>query len=206
MNFEEAFYAAEEEALGFLVRDHGFRALERMASEEDGFAYTTYVQNLPPEPANTYPRYVTLTMEPLRPALDLSIANEPGDTYTVAELYRLVRDLPMVPFEHNLSDEMHDPAQMAAEFTRLADVLRQCGARFFGGDHTLWADLHALRVALAHEQQDQRALAAADTAFHAHDWHQVAELLRPMEGRLHHAEAAKLAHAEKRLREEARRA
>ena len=97
--------------------------------------------------------------------------------------------------QHGLYDAMHEPEQLQAEFMRLAGVLRACGERFFEDDPYLWDDLEAKRARRADDDEVRRTLALSQERFRAREWHQVIDLLAPIQHRLGSTATARLAYA-----------
>jgi hypothetical protein len=199
VTFEESFCACEEEALGFLVADHGFRRMSRMierGSEPGGVhAQAVYgASEIDPESG----REVVLRIAPLRLELDLHIATTAGGRFSIEELHALEGREPFPQRMHGLYDAMLEPEQLLAEFDRLGRVLRECGRRFLNDEPALWDDLHERRERRAESERIRNVLAEAKNAFYARDWLHVVALLAPIESRLGRRAGARLAHARRK--------
>lgn len=199
MTFEESFCACEEEAFGFLVVEHGFvraaREVRTGIAVGGVHAQVTYrASETDPESA----REVTLAIAPLRLELDLEIACRAAGGYQIEELHALEARSPFPQRIHGLYDAMHEPAQLLAEFERLAGALRACGRRFFNDEPSLWDDLLAERERRAEAERTSATLARAKEAFYARDWLEVVALLAPLEARLGRRASARLAYARRK--------
>ena len=200
--FAESFCAAEREAFGFLIREHGFLALERKVTRPnavDGVVARVVYESAPAEQRPM--RAVALTVAPLRLELDLRISRATSGSYSIEELHALDGKGFFPRREHGLYDAMHEPALLLAEFLRLAGVLRACGGRFFDDESILWKDLAAQRGRQADNEEVKRTLALAQTAFGARDWTRVVELLTPIEARLGRTATARLAYSQRKVRD-----
>ena len=204
VTFEQSFCACEEEALRFLVVEHGFR---RAARKVDAgtlaggvHAQVTYrASEIDPESA----REVLLSIAPMQLALDLRIACTAAGAYPIEELHALDGKAPFPQRMHGLYDAMVDQELLRAEFVRLAEVLRACGRRFFNDEPSLWDDLRAERERGAEAEHVKDTLARAKQAFYARDWLLVIALLAPIEARLGRRASARLAHAHRKALEAA---
>jgi hypothetical protein len=201
-SFEQSFSAAEQRALSFLVDDYGFRMVDRSVMEGGpnwvGMlvryrAEGTKSNLVPPGWA------VTLVYVPVRLELSLDIAGDDGHRFAIEELHALVSAAPLPAATHSLYASAQDEQAQYEEFNRLAQVLKQCGARFFGGDQTLWHDLRERRERAWQAEEDRRALAESEVEFRAQNWHLVVAALTPREPRLPASGAARLAYARKRM-------
>ena len=199
MTFEESFFACEEEALRFLVDEHGFRLAAREVDRGTApgavHGHATYrASEIDAESG----REVVLSIAPLRLELDLRIASTASGAYAIEELHALENSAPFPQRMHGLYDAMHDPEQLLAEFVRLGDALRACGRRFFNDDPSLWDDLQAQRDRRAEAERMKATLAQAKEAFYGRDWLLVVALLAPIEARLGRRASARLAHARRK--------
>jgi len=203
VTFEESFCACEEEALRFLVAEHGFRRVAREVDKGSGPAgvHAQAVYQASETDAESG-REVVLSIAPLLLALNLQIASTASGAYTVEELHALDGKGPFPQRMHGLYDAMHEPGQLLAEFVRLADALQTCGRRFFNDEPSLWDDLLAQREQHAVVEHIKDILALAKEAFHARDWLGVVALLAPIEARLGSRASARLAYARRRALEE----
>jgi hypothetical protein len=197
--FEESFCFAEEEALGFLVTEHGFSAVRREVVEGAGQhgVYGLVVYQRPVSPS-THRSEVSLSIAPLRLELDLCVKIEASASYSVEELYTLQRLGAVPPREHGLYEAMHNPNELLVEFERLAAILRAAGGRFFSNDQSLWPELQAQREAALQAEEDQRTLAQSEQSFRAKDWSRVVALLGPLSARLSKAASARLSYAQRK--------
>ena len=203
VTFEESFCACEEEALRFLVAEHGFRRVAREVDKGAGpggiHAQAVYqASETDPESG----REVVLSIAPLLLALHLQIASTASGAYSLEELHALDGKGPFPQRMHGLYDAMHEPEQLLAEFVRLANVLQACGRRFLNDEPSLWEDLQAERQRHAESEHIKDILARATEAFHARDWLGVVALLAPLEARLGSRASARLAYARRRALEE----
>ncbi|MBQ0946610.1 hypothetical protein KAK07_25010 [Ideonella sp. 4Y16] len=202
-SFEESFCAAEERALCFLVDSHGFRAIERTVTP-DGSDWTGGIVRYRCEGSEhiATPKgwMVSLAYAPRRLELSLDISDEHGSSFSVEELHAIVASDPFPRGTHSLYDSLHDEEAQFTEFNRLAGVLKLSGARFFAGDRSLWLDLRTVRERSWQAEEDRRAVARSELAFHAKEWRQVVAELEPREGRLSKATNARLAYARNRLK------
>ena len=200
--FSESFAAAEQAALGFLVGEQGFyreeREVGRAGGERGVFGRAVYRST---GSAAGGSRTVTLTIAPLRLELELVLARAGETSCRIEELHALEGRGAFPGREHGLYDAMHEPAQLAAEFRRLAGVLRACGTRFFDDDRCLWEDLEAKRERRAEDEQVRRTLSRSKECFRAREWHQVIELLAPLEHRLGSTASTRLAYARRKARQ-----
>ncbi|MCE9658441.1 MAG: hypothetical protein K8R60_07770 [Burkholderiales bacterium] len=201
-SFEESFAAAEQAAFRFLVDEHGFELAERQVARGDAqrgvIGRVRYRAQASPQDAA---RAVELTLAPLQLQLDLQLSKATRGTCAIEELHALEGKGPFPGREHGLYDAMHNPAELAAEFHRLAGVLRACGARFFEDDGYLWDDLAARRVHRAADEEIRRTLALSQELFRAKEWQRLVELLKPIESRLGTRASARLAYAKRKVRE-----
>jgi hypothetical protein len=200
--FEESFVAAEQAAFRFLVDDHGFQLAERQVARGDprqGVIGRVRYRS-PASPAGVA-RAVELTIAPLRLLLDLQVSKAGCGPYAIEELHALDGQGAFPRREHGLYDAMHNPEELAAEFDRLAVVLRACGARFFDDEAYLWEDLEAARQRRADDEVIRRTLALSQELFRAQEWMRVVELLSPIEIRLGTRASARLAYAKRRASE-----
>jgi len=196
-SFEEVFREAEAVAFRCLTSGRGFR--QSSLSVSDGHTQMSVFGQVCYSDAKGH-RQVTVSLAPLRLELDLTISLVGGGTsYTLGELNRLENGPPIPPPTHDLYQAMHDSAQLAREFGRLAEALESCGHRFFADDHALWQDLAEQRQLLLRASESARAIQASEAAFQAKDWSQVVELLRPLSSQLSKVAAARLAYAMKRV-------
>ena len=199
--FEESFCACENEALRFLVVEHGFRRASRTVALGPGHGgvqgRATYCAAATPAAAR---REVTLHIAPLRRDLGLQLAGESSAPFSIEELHALDGTGPFPQRVHGLYDAMHDPEQLRFEFMRLAGVLRDCGRRFFNDEPSLWDDLERERRRQADDAAIKAILVRAKASFHARDWPSVVSLLGPLEHRLGRTASARLAHARRRER------
>ena len=197
--FEESFRFAEEEALRFLVTEHGFSVAEHKvvegASQHDVYGSVVYQSSVP---SSARKRKVSLSIYPLRLDLDLFVSNETAGDYSVEELHKLQRLGAFPRREHGLYEVIHKPHELLAEFKRLAAALRASGDRFFSNDESLWPELQAQRESAAQAEEDKRTLALSEQSFRARDWSRVVVLLRPLSARLSKAARARLAYAQKK--------
>jgi hypothetical protein len=200
--FAESFGAAEQAAFGFLVSEHGFhidaREVGRAGSERGVFGRVVYRS---PTSAEGLSRQVTLTIAPLQLELELVLSRTASPPCAIEELHALEGRGTFPRRQHGLYDAMLEPAQLQAEFMRLAGVLRACGERFFDDDPWLWDDLGARRARLAADDEVRRTLALSKERFRAREWGQVIDLLAPLEHRLGRTATARLAYAKRKLRE-----
>jgi len=200
--FAASFGAAEEAAFGFLVSEHGFQAdareVGRAGSEHGVFGRVVYRS---PTSADGRSREVTLTIAPLRLELDLVLSCTASPPCRIEELHALEGRGGFPPRQHGLYDAMLEPAQLQAEFMRLAGVLHACGERFFDDDPWLWQDLAVRRARLAEDDEVRRTLALSKERFRAREWEQVIDLLAPLEHRLGRTATARLAYAKRKRRE-----
>jgi hypothetical protein len=198
LTFDEAFCACEDEALGFLVADHGFRLARREVGREDGqgvHAVAVYrASEIDPESA----REVVLSIAPLRLELRLEIACAAAGTFAIEELHALEGREPFPQRMHGLYDAMIDPALLLAEFSRLAAVLRACGRRFLNDEPALWDDLLGQRERRADADRVRDILARAKEAFYARDWLGVVALLAPLEQSLGRRASERLRYARRK--------
>jgi hypothetical protein len=204
VTFEESFCVCEEEALGFLVADHGFRraarAVDRGSEPGAVSAQAVYrASEIDPESA----REVVLRIAPLRLELGLQIASAAAGSYSIEELHALDGREPFPQRMHGLYDAMLEPEQLLAEFDRLGRVLRACGRRFFNDEPALWDDLQERRERRVESDRIRNVLADAKAAFYARDWLQVVALLAPIEPRLGRRASARLAYARRKALDEA---
>ena len=200
--FAESFAAAEQAALGFLVGEHGFhveeREVGRAGSERGVFGRVVYRSTASAEgpletgdaddraaPARARPGAVADGSSPCR----------------IEELHALESRDAFPRRQHGLYDAMHEPEQLQAEFMRLAGVLRACGARFFDDDPYLWEDLETKRARRADDDEVRRTLALSQERFRAREWHQVIDLLAPIQHRLGSTATARLAYAKRKVRQ-----
>jgi hypothetical protein len=203
--FEESFAAAEQAAFRFLVDDHGFQLAERQVARGDSqlgvIGRVRYRSTEPPDSPESPARAVELTIAPLRLELDLHVSKAGSGPYAIEELHALEGQGLFPRREHGLYDAMHDPDQLAAEFDRLAGVLRACGTRFFDDDAYLWEDLEVQRQRRAEDEEIRRTLALSQELFRAREWARIVELLSPIEYRLGTRASARLAYAKRKSRE-----
>ena len=203
MTFEESFCACEEEALRFLIAEHGFRRATREVDKGAGpgglHAQVVYeASEADPESG----REVVLSIAPFLLALHLQVASRASGAYTIEELHALEGRGPFPQRMHGLYDAMHDPEQLLAEFARLAGALQACGRRFFNDEASLWEDLLEQRQRHAEADHMKEIIVRAKAAFHARDWLGVVALLAPIESRLGSRASARLAYARRRALEE----
>ena len=144
---------------------------------------------------------MTLTIAPLRLELDLELSRTGSPPCRIEELHALESRDAFPRRQHGLYDAMHEPEQLQAEFMRLAGVLRACGARFFEDDPYLWDDLEAKRARRADDDEVRRTLALSQERFRAREWHQVIDLLAPIQHRLGSTATARLAYAKRKVRQ-----
>jgi hypothetical protein len=202
MSFDESFCACEEEALRFLVDEHGFRRARRAAERgEDGGVHAIAVYRASARDPESG-REVVLSIAPLRLELGLSVACTAAGAFTIEELHALEGRDAFPQRVHGLYDAMLDPELLLAEFVRLADVLRGCGRRFLNDEPQLWDDLLAVRERRADGERMRDVLAHAKEAFYARDWLGVVALLAPIEARLGRRASARLAYARRKALEE----
>lgn len=204
MTFEESFCACEEEALRFLVVEHGFRRAARKVHQgtmPDGVHAQAAYRASERDPESG--REVVLSIAPLRLALDLQVACTAAGAYPIEELHALDGSTPFPQRMHGLYDAMVEPELLLAEFVRLADVLRACGRRFFNDEPSLWDDLRDERERRAEAEHIKGILAQAKEAFYARDWLLVIALLAPIEQRLGRRASARLAYAHRKALDEA---
>jgi hypothetical protein len=199
VSFEESFCACEEDALGFLVTEHGFRQVVREVDRgvDSGGVRARVVyraSEIDPESG----REVALDIAPLRLELGLRIASAAAGAFSIEELHALDGSEPFPQRVHGLYDAMLEPEQLLAEFARLGGVLRACGRRFFNDEPSLWDDLRQRREQHAESQRIRDVLARAKDAFHARDWLEVVALLAPIEARLGHRASARLEYARRK--------
>jgi hypothetical protein len=206
--FEESFAAAEQAAFRFLVDDHGFRLAERQVARGDSqlgvigrVRYRSAEAPGAPGSPEGVARAVELTIAPLRLELELHVSKAASGPYAIEELHALEGQGLFPRREHGLYDAMHDPEQLAAEFERLAGVLRACGTRFFDDDAYLWEDLDVQRQRRAEDEEIRRTLALSQELFRAREWARIVELLSPIEYRLGTRASARLAYAKRKARE-----
>jgi hypothetical protein len=203
LTFEESFCACEEEALRFLVAEHGFRRAAREVDKGSGpggvHAQVVY-QATDTDPESG--REVVLSIAPMLLALNLQIASTGSGAYTIEELHALDGKGPFPQRMHGLYDAMHEPEQLLAEFVRLAGALQACGRRFLNDEPSLWDDLLAERERHAEAEHIKDILGRAKEAFHGRDWLGVVALLAPLEARLGRRASARLAYARRRALEE----
>lgn len=203
--FEESFAAAEQAAFRFLVDDHGFHLAERQVARADSqlgvIGRVRYRSPGPPGSPEGGARAVELTIVPLRLELDLQVSKAACGPYAIEELHALEGQGVFPRRMHGLYDAMHDPEQLAAEFDRLAGVLRACGTRFFDDDEYLWEDLDVQRQRRAEDEEIRRTLALSQELFRAREWARIVELLSPIEYRLGTRASARLAYAKRKARE-----
>jgi len=199
VTFEESFCACEEEALRFLVVEHGFRRAARKvdAGTMPGGVHAQVVYRASESDPESG-REVVLSIAPLRLALDLQVACTAAGGYPLEELHALDGKAPFPQRMHGLYDAMVEPELLLAEFTRLADALRACGRRFFNDEPSLWDDLRAERERRAEAEHIRDTLAQAKEAFYARDWLHVIALLAPIEPRLGRRASARLAYAHRK--------
>ena len=199
MTFDESFCACEEEALGFLVDEHGFararRAIERGSDGDGVHAAVVYrASGIDAESG----REVALSVAPLRLELHLEIGCAAAGTFAIEELHAIESREPFPQRIHSLYDAMLEPELLLAEFSRLAEVLRGCGRRFFNDEPQLWDDLVAARGRDLDADRMRDVLARAKEAFYARDWLGVVALLAPIEKRLGRRASARLAYARRK--------
>jgi hypothetical protein len=199
MTFDESFCACEEEALGFLVAEHGFvrarRAIER--GSDGGGVHAAVVYRASGIDADSG-REVALSIAPLRLELHLEIGCTAAGTFAIEELHAIESREPFPQRVHGLYDAMLEPELLLAEFSRLAEVLRGCGRRFFNDEPQLWDDLLAARGRDMDADRMRDVLARAKAAFYARDWLGVVALLAPIEKRLGRRASARLAYARRK--------
>jgi hypothetical protein len=199
MTFDESFCACEEEALRFLVDEHGFvrahRAIERRGDADGVHAVAVYRASAIDAESG---REVALSIAPLRLELHLEIGCRLVGTFAIEELHAIESREAFPQRMHGLYDAMLEPELLLAEFTRLAGVLRGCGRRFFNDEPQLWDDLIAARGRDIDADQMRDALAQAKKAFYARDWLGVVALLAPLERRLGRRASARLAYARRK--------
>jgi len=200
--FAESFGVAEQAAFAFLVSEHGFhlheREVGRAGSERGVFGRVAYRS---PASADGRSRQVTLTIAPLQLELELELSRTASSPCRIEDLHALAGRGSFPPRQHGLYDAMLEPAQLQAEFMRLAGVLRACGERFFEDDPWLWDDLGARRARLDKDEEVRRTLALSKERFRAGEWEQVIELLAPLERRLGSTATARLAYAKRKVRQ-----
>jgi len=200
--FAESFAAAEQVALGFLVGEHGFhveeREVGRAGSDRGVFGRVVYRSTAS---AKGLSRGVALTIAPLRLELDLELSRTGASPCRIEELHALESRDAFPRRQHGLYDAMHEPEQLRAEFMRLAGALRACGARFFDDDPYLWEDLETKRARRADDDEVRRTLALSQERFRAREWHQVIDLLAPIQHRLGSTATARLAYAKRKVRQ-----
>lgn len=199
MTFDESFCACEEEALGFLVDEHRFararRAIERGSDGDGVHAAVVYrASGIDAESG----REVALSVAPLRLELHLEIGCAAAGTFAIEELHAIESREPFPQRIHGLYDAMLEPELLLAEFTRLAEVLRGCGRRFFNDEPQLWDDLVGARSRDLDAGLMRDVLARAKEAFYARDWLGVVALLAPIEKRLGRRASARLAYARRK--------
>jgi hypothetical protein len=200
-SFEESFTSAEQSALRFLVDDQGFHLAEREVARHDAEGgVVARVRYRSPASADGAERTVELTIAPLRLELDLHVSKADCGPYAVEELHALDGRGVFPRREHGLYDAMYNPEELAAEFHRLAGVLRACGARFFDDDAYLWEDLEAQRLRRAADEEIRRTLTLSQELFRAREWARVVELLSPIESRLGTRASTRLAYAKRKAR------
>ena len=203
MTFEESFCACEDEALRFLVAEHGFRRAMREVDRgvRPGGVHAQVVYQASETDAESG-REVVLSIVPLLLALNLQIASRASGAFTIEELHAVDGSGAFPQRMHGLYDAMHEPEQLLAEFVRLADVLQACGRRFFNDEQSLWDDLQALRAQRAEAAHTKDILARAKEAFHARDWLGVVALLAPIQARLGTRATARLEYARRKALDE----
>jgi len=201
-SFAEAFAAAEQAALGFLVEEHGFRRDEREVGrtgvDRSVFGRVVYRS---PASAKGHSREVTLKIAPLRLELQLELSRTGSRPCRIEELHELESRRAFPRREHGLYDAMHDPEQLQAEFMRLAGALRACAERFFEDDPYLWEDLEARRARRAEDEEIRHTLERSKERSRAREWRQVIDLLAPIEHRLGRTATARLAYARRKVRQ-----
>ena len=200
--FAEAFCAAEQAAFDFLVAEHGFSRDEREVGRGDAergvFGRVVYRS---PVSAKGTSREVTLTIAPLRLELDLALSRTASPPCRIEELHALEGRGNFPRREHSLYDAMHEPHQLQAEFERLAGVLRRIGSRFFEDDPYLWEDLEERRERAAADDAIRQQLALSRERFKARAWHEVIDILAPLERRLGRTATARLDYARRKVRQ-----
>jgi hypothetical protein len=200
VSFEESFCACEEEALRFLVAEHGFRRLgreiDRRGADAGGVHARVVYRASEVDPESE--REVVLDVAPLRLELGLQIASTAAGAFAIEELHALDGREPFPQRMHGLYDAMFEPEQLLAEFDRLGGVLRACGRRFFNDEPSLWDDLLQQRERRAESERVRDVLARAKDAFYARDWLQVVALLAPIESRLGRRASARLVYARRK--------
>jgi len=204
MTFDDSFCACEEEALRFLVDEHGFaRARRTVERRDDGDGMHAVVVYRASTIDAESRREVALSIAPLRLELHLEIGCKASGTFAIEELHAIESREPFPQRMHGLYDAMLEPELLLAEFSRLAGVLRDCGRRFFNDEPQLWEDLIASRGRELDADQVRDVLARAKEAFYARDWLGVVALLAPIEKRLGRRANARLAYARRKaLRED----
>jgi hypothetical protein len=200
--FAESFAAAEQAAFGFLVAEHGFQVEARevgRVGRDPGVSGRVVYRSADPGPGPS--RAVTLTIAPLRLELELELSRAGSPPCRIEELHALESRAPFPRRQHGLYDAMLEPEMLLFEFMRLAGVLRSCGARFLDDDPYLWEDLEAKRERRADDEQMRRTLALSQERFRARQWHEVIDLLAPIQHRLGSTATARLAYAKRKVRQ-----
>ncbi len=197
--FDDAFCAAEQEALRFLVEEHGFRVAERQVMRESSQLGVSgrVVYESAPSPRGLV-RAAALSIAPLRLELDLHISRAASARYSVEELHELDGKGSFPRRVHGLYDAMLEPEQLLAEFSRLAGVLRSSGARFLDDENGLWEELEEQRLRKAGDEEIRQTLALSKESSRDGDWSRVIDLLSPIEHRLGTTASARLAHARRK--------
>lgn len=207
--FEECFASGEEHVLSFLVDDYGFQRIDRRTTDHgtNWFGCSVIYESARPTRHGIPPGWrVRLSFAAYRLELNLEVSDGTEPYYDVERLHQLEGRGEFPGLKRSLSTIREDAEAHAEEYARLAGVLRACGARFFSGDATLWADLRAQRERNHAEWQremrdyeDRRTLAKSEEAFRAKDWARVVKLLEPLADRLTPAQATRMSYARKKL-------
>lgn len=203
-NFE-AVYLEAEKALDFLKSEHHFVVSDRKINDPDASTqfvggYTKFIDS---STKGNFERFVTLSTAPLRLEMDLDIGfNESGkeEFYTIFELHRLESAAQFPARQHNLYDTIKDAQQLRAEFEILSNVLKQCGARFFANDKSLWDDLRKQRALISQTHQDEQMHLDAEKAFKEKNWQKVINLLKGNEARLGELDRTRFNYALKQMK------
>ena len=199
--FAEAFRTAQASAFAFLSTDHGFGEGEIEVGKgrlPRQLGKVIYRDASPRLRYRQRARRVTLTLYEGNGDTTFFISYGRED-FCIFELCKLEgcsmpQSLPAKKMDL-------DADALRANFNWLAQMLRECGDRFFSGDQTLWNDVRKKanddRIAWG----DQVATRDAEEAYRDANWNEVIRLLHPRSSRISTLQAARLKYARRKQAE-----
>ena len=202
--FEEIFRKAEHESMLFLTLDYSF---EKTNIEVGGFGSqylfgrVTYKEKRPLNKLKESQKLVTLSIEPLRLEVDLSIGYgiDKSKIYSIYELYRLECNDPFPNRKYNLYDSTEDFEKLKCIFEELTTILKRYGDRFFSSDTSLWKDLENQRINEYKDINDSLKSKNATKAFKEKNWEIFITIIESKKSELSELEKKRLQYAKKQI-------